>query len=195
MSCVHQKKYTTNEGAGQLKYTVICAKLIGFLIAERNFEKGCEQWSELRSWFGQTRVTEPRICCASSQRKMMWFLSGKKVVRTSVIIVCDTVVLEKNIIPAPNNKITSQMFYSLAPSKGLNPRKFCSWDPRSGIFYWWNPESWALESRIQTKKSKIPLTTDTQFHLPRLESGTWNPECKVCNPEPRTVLDSHKWGK
>ena len=101
----------------------------------------------------------------------------------------------KNIIPAPNNKITSQMFYSLAPSKGLNPRKFCSWDPRSGIFYWWNPESWALESRIQTKKSKIPLTTDTQFHLPRLESGTWNPECKVCNPEPRTVLDSHKWGK
>ena len=35
--------------AGQLKYTGICAKLIGFLIAERSFEKRCEQWFELRS--------------------------------------------------------------------------------------------------------------------------------------------------
>ena len=87
------------------------------------------------------------------------------------------------------------MFYSLTPSKGLNPRIFCWWDPRSGIFYWWNLESWALESRIQTKKSRIPVTTDTQFHLPRLESGTGNPECKVCNPEPTAVLDSVIWGK
>ena len=87
------------------------------------------------------------------------------------------------------------MFYSLAPSKGLNPRKFCWWDPRSGIFYSLNPESWALESRIQPKKSIIPLTTDIQFHLQRLESSTWNPECKAWNPEPRTVFDSHKWGK
>ena len=80
------------------------------------------------------------------------------------------------------------MFYSLAPSKGLNPRIFCWWDPRSGIFYWWSLESWALESRI-------PVTTDTQFHLPRLESGIGNPECKVCNPEPKAVLDSVIWGK
>ena len=86
------------------------------------------------------------------------------------------------------------MFYSLAPSKGLNPRKFCWWDPRSGIFYSLNPESWPLESRIPPKKSIIPLTTDIQFHLQRLESSTWNPECKAWNPEPRTVLDSHKWG-
>ena len=80
------------------------------------------------------------------------------------------------------------MFYSLAPSKGLNPRKFCSWDPRSGIFYLWNPESWALESRIQPKKSIIPLTTDTKFHLQRLESSTWNPECKAWNPELSWIL-------
>ena len=80
------------------------------------------------------------------------------------------------------------MFYNLAPSKGLNPRKFCWWDPRSGIFYLWNLESWALESRIQPKKSRIPLTSDIQFHLQRRESSTWNPECKAWNPEPRTVL-------
>ena len=49
MSCVYQMKYTTKESVGQLKYTVICAKLIGFLIAERSFEKRCEQWFELRS--------------------------------------------------------------------------------------------------------------------------------------------------
>ena len=59
------------------------------------------------------------------------------------------------------------MFYSLCAAKGLNPRKFCWWDPRSGIFYLWNLESWALESRIQPKKSRIPLTTDIQFHLRR----------------------------
>ena len=87
------------------------------------------------------------------------------------------------------------MFYNLAPSKGLNPRKFCWWDPRSGIFYSLNPESWPLESRIPSKKSIIPLTTDIQFHLQRLESSTWNPECKAWNPKPRTVFDSHKWGK
>ena len=87
------------------------------------------------------------------------------------------------------------MLYSLSPAKGLNPRKFWLWDRRSGICYWWNPESWALESRIQTKKSRIPLTTDIQFHLQRLESSTWNPECKVWNSEPKTVLDSHTWGK
>ena len=49
MSCVYQMKYTTKESVGQLMYTVICAKLIGFLIAERKFEKSCEQWFELRS--------------------------------------------------------------------------------------------------------------------------------------------------
>ena len=49
MSCVYQMKYTTKESVGQLKYTVICAKLIGFLIVERNCEKRCEQWFELRS--------------------------------------------------------------------------------------------------------------------------------------------------
>ena len=49
MSCVHQMKYTTKESVGQLKCTVICAKLIGFLIAERSFEKRCEHWFELRS--------------------------------------------------------------------------------------------------------------------------------------------------
>ena len=70
------------------------------------------------------------------------------------------------------------MFYSLAPSKGLNPRKF----------YLWNPESWALESRIQPKKSIIPLTTDIQFHLQRLESSTRNPECKAWNPELSWIL-------
>ena len=39
MSCVYQMKYTTKESVGQLKYTVICAKLIGLLIAERNFDE------------------------------------------------------------------------------------------------------------------------------------------------------------
>lgn len=43
---MYQMKYTTKESVGQLKYTVICAKLIGFLIAERSFEKRCEQWFE-----------------------------------------------------------------------------------------------------------------------------------------------------
>ena len=39
MSCVYHMKYTTKESVRQLKYTVICAKLIGFLIAERNFDE------------------------------------------------------------------------------------------------------------------------------------------------------------
>ena len=49
MSCVYQMKYTTKESVGQFKYTVICAQLIGFLIAERNFAKRYKQWFELRS--------------------------------------------------------------------------------------------------------------------------------------------------
>ena len=49
MSRVHQMKYATKESVVQLKYTVICAKLIDFLIAERNFAKRYKQWFELRS--------------------------------------------------------------------------------------------------------------------------------------------------
>ena len=50
----------------------------------------------------------------------------------------------------------------------------------------WNPESWALESGIQPKESRIPLTIETQN--PSFSDKDWNP------PKSKAVLDSLKWG-
>ena len=65
----------------------------------------------------------------------------------------------------------------------------------SGIqktFCWYNPESWALESRIQLKESiilpaigiwiQVPLTRNPESRVFNSESTTWNPQSK-------TVLD------
>ena len=101
--------------------------------------------------------------------------------RTSASIVRDTDVLEKIYFGAQQALTIPYMFYSLCPAKGLNPRKFCWWDPRSGIFYLWNLESWALESRIQPKKSRIPLTTDIQFHLRRRRRKRKNVNNSSCS--------------
>ena len=44
-------------------------------------------------------------------------------------------------------------------------------------FCLWNPESWALESRIQLYESGIPLTTEIQN--PSSTDKYWNPESKT----------------
>ena len=53
----------------------------------------------------------------------------------------------------------------------------------SGKFCFWNPESWALKSRIQ-----VPLTKNPK-------SGTWISKSTVWNPESKTFLDSLEWCK
>ena len=62
-----------------------------------------------------------------------------------------------------------------------NPWIFCLWNPNSEKFCLWNLESWAFESGIQLKESRIPLTTEIQH--PSSTDKDWNPESK-------TVLDS-----
>ena len=65
----------------------------------------------------------------------------------------------------------------------------------TGKFGTWHPESWVLESRIQHKESRIPLTigfTDKDWNL---LPGIWNLESIVWNPESKTVLDPLTWGK
>ena len=54
---------------------------------------------------------------------------------------------------------------------------FCLWNLESGKFDLWNPESWALESGIQLKESRIPLaiernpnSTDKEYRIQYLES-------------------------
>ena len=48
---------------------------------------------------------------------------------------------------------------------------------------------WNLESRIQLKQSRIPLTIGIQFQWQRLESSTWNLESMAWNPESKTIVD------
>ena len=55
-----------------------------------------------------------------------------------------------------------------------------------------NPESQALESRLQLKEFGIPLTI-TLAKNP--EFSAWNPESTAWNPESKTVLDYLKWGE
>ena len=50
-----------------------------------------------------------------------------------------------------------------------NPESFC----------FWNPKSWATESRIQLKESGIP----------KLNLLTKNPESRAYNPQSKTVLN------
>ena len=59
-----------------------------------------------------------------------------------------------------------------------------------------NPESWAWESGIQPKKSRIPLTIGIRNPSSTekdLESSNWTPESTARNPESKTVLDSLTW--
>ena len=72
-----------------------------------------------------------------------------------------------------------------APCKGI-------WIPKSGKFFacgirnvanfcLWNPESWALESGIQLKKSGIPLTM-IGIQNPSSSDKDWNPVPGIQNP-------------
>ena len=40
-----------------------------------------------------------------------------------------------------------------------------------GKFCLWNPESWALEPRIQLKESRIPLTIESRIQVPLTKTG------------------------
>ena len=58
---------------------------------------------------------------------------------------------------------------------------------------YWNPESWALESRIHLKESGITLREESRIQVPMTknpESSTLNQESTVWNPESNTALDS-----
>ena len=65
-----------------------------------------------------------------------------------------------------------------------NPGKFCLW----------NPESRALESRIQLKYPTKEWNLESKFDWKRLESSTRNPESMEWDPESKTVLYSLIWG-
>ena len=61
-----------------------------------------------------------------------------------------------------------------------NPRNFRLWNPETGKICLWNPESWALESGIQLKESRIPLTIEIQN--PSSTDKNWNPVPGIRNP-------------
>ena len=65
-----------------------------------------------------------------------------------------------------------------------NPGKLCLW----------NPESRALESRIELKYPTKEWNLESKFHWKRLESSTRNPESMEWDPESKTVLYSLTWG-
>ena len=61
----------------------------------------------------------------------------------------------------------------------------------------WNPESWALESRIRLKESDVPLTTgiwNPSSPVINPKPSTWNSESTAWNPQSKTVLDFLTWG-
>ena len=62
-----------------------------------------------------------------------------------------------------------------------NPWIFCLWNPKSEKFCLWNLESWAFESGIQLKESRIPLTTEIQN--PSSTDKDWNPVPGIQNPK------------
>ena len=59
----------------------------------------------------------------------------------------------------------------------------------------WNPESWALESRIQVKESGIPFSNwnlESKFHLQRIQNqvpGIQNPQGGIKKPRMIGGLD------
>ena len=59
------------------------------------------------------------------------------------------------------------------------------WNPEN--FCWYNPESWALESRIQLKESIIcqRLESGSKLHW----GGIQNPGSSIRNPQSKTILD------
>ena len=57
---------------------------------------------------------------------------------------------------------------------------FGVWNPETGKICLWNPESWALESGIQLKESRIPLTIEIQN--PSSTDKNWNPVPGIRNP-------------
>ena len=63
-----------------------------------------------------------------------------------------------------------------------------------GKFFLWNPESRALESRIEIKYPTKEWNLESKFHWKRLESSTRNPESMEWDPESRSVLYSLTWG-
>ena len=60
----------------------------------------------------------------------------------------------------------------------------------SGKCEFWHAESWALESRLQLKESRIPLMLGVWIQVPL----TKNPESTEWDPESKTVLDFLTWG-
>ena len=140
------------------------------------------------------------IIAVKTKRTQIHFLSDVLVALASLDLKVPNNVCEARPISlfcAPNADSTD---YRLAkcvsrpitrisrPCGFRNPRNFCLW----------NPESWALESGIQLKESRILLkiriqnssSTDTD-----LNPVPGNPESSSWNPESKTVLDPLIWGE
>ena len=60
----------------------------------------------------------------------------------------------------------------------------------------WNPESWALESGKQLKKSEShnDWNRESNFHWQRLECNAWNPESRRGFQNPRLAWIPLPWG-
>ena len=80
-------------------------------------------------------------------------------------------------------------------SGSRNLENFCLWIRSPGKFCLWNPESRALESRIELKYPTTEWNLESKFHWRRLESSTRNPEPMEWDPESKTVLYSLTWGE
>ena len=90
-----------------------------------------------------------RVLAAAVQTAFIFKWMGKHVTKVSHSVTRSISLL---VFSAPLCRVMVIANYSLATSKEIR---------NLGNFLLWNPKSWALESRIQLKESRIP---DSKFH-------------------------------
>ena len=62
-----------------------------------------------------------------------------------------------------------------------NPRNFCLWNPESGLFFFWNLESW-LWNLESSYRLEFGIQVQLKMNLESDITSNSNPECGIQNP-------------